>query len=304
MVTPTREQLIERGRKATEEGVKAGEAGLHNEAANFYGTAVLDFMGARNDALAYEADGFRHYHRGVNAAQLGPPEQAVQHFDDAEILFQRSGNRGTAFFWSHVCGGKAAHVRGFMALHALQYPDAARYFDRTRTAFETVEALAAAGTPTSIVVKMTRHHAHALATYARAEYALSMGECEKATGYFRESESDWTAVMNIPGVPPTVTRDIQGWRYFSRGSANYTSALSARAAGNNKAALEFLGNSRVDLDAAALASAASPACAELGDCVRKRRVWVDHAIACAPAAGASRPGDRTPPPSPKASLTV
>lgn len=80
----TREQLVKQGCKATEDGVKAGEAGLHFEAANFYGTAVLAFMGARNETLAYEADGFRHYHLGTHAAQIGSHEKAVQHLDDAE----------------------------------------------------------------------------------------------------------------------------------------------------------------------------------------------------------------------------
>lgn len=59
----TRNQFVsesnERGQKAIENGLKAGDAGLHLEAANFYGIAALAFMGARNDAQAYEADGFR-----------------------------------------------------------------------------------------------------------------------------------------------------------------------------------------------------------------------------------------------------
>jgi len=283
MVNQAYEQVIERGRKATEEGVKAGEAGLHFKAATLYGTAVEAFMRARNEARAYEADGFRHYHLGTDAAHTGPHAKVVQHFDDAEIYFQRAGRRAGPAFWSYVCGGRAAHVRGLMALHALQYPEAARYFDRAETAFETAEALAQAGTPTSAVVKVNRRHTHALATYARAELALSIGECDKATSHFRESDNLWSAVVNEPSVPPIVTRDIQGWMYFVRGSANYTSALLARAAGNDESALELFSRSQVELAAAILEARASPAATDLRDLVRKRMIWVDYALSCAPA---------------------
>jgi hypothetical protein len=279
-------ESFERGRKATEDGAKAGEAGRHFEAANFYGVAALAFMAARNDALAYEADGFQHYHLGTHGAQAGAHERVARHFDDAEIYFQRSGTRGAPFFWSHVCGGRAAHVRGLVALRSQHYPDAARWFDRTRVAFDNLQSFAAAGTPTSMVVEVNRRHAHAIASYARAEQALSEGHCEKATTYFRESESTWTAVINVPGAPASVAQDIQGWVYFARASANYTSALSAREAGNNQAALDLLIESRVHLRRAERVSAESAAPDELVDRVRKRMVWVDYALSFAPTAPA------------------
>jgi hypothetical protein len=279
-------ESFERGRKATEDGAKAGEAGRHFEAANFYGVAALAFMAARNDALAYEADGFQHYHLGTHGAQAGAHERVARHFDDAEIYFQRSGTRGAPFFWSHVCGGRAAHVRGLVALRSQHYPDAARWFDRTRVAFDNLQSFAAAGTPTAMVVEVNRRHAHAIASYARAEQALSEGHCEKATTYFRESESTWTAVINVPGAPASVAQDIQGWVYFARASATYTSALSAREAGNNQSALESLIESRVHLRRAERLSAESTSSDELVDRVRKRMVWVDYALSCAHTASA------------------
>jgi hypothetical protein len=281
-----RAEAFERGRKATEDGAKAGEAGRHFEAANCYGVATRAFMAARNDALAYEADGFQHYHLGTLGAQMGAHERVAQHFDDAEIYFQRSCSRGAPFFWSHVCGGKAAHVRGLMALHALHYPDAARWFDRTRAAFDNVQSFAAAGTPTAVVVEVNRHHAQALASYARAEQALSESHCEKAIRYFLESESAWTALINVPGGPASVSQDIQGWIHFAHGSATYTSARSAREAGKNQAALELLIESRVHLRRAERVSAESASSDGLVGRVRERMVWVDYALSCAPNAPA------------------
>jgi hypothetical protein len=294
-------ESFKRGRKATEDGAKAGEAGRHFDAANFYGVAARAFMAARNDALAYEADGFQNYHFAIDGAQTGAQERAARHFDDAEIYFQRaddaqisngadgsrhSHSRSTPFFWSHVCGGKAAFVRGLMALRVKHYSDAARWFDQTRAAFDKVQSFDATGTPTSIAVEVNRRHARALASYARAEQALSEGHCEKATTYFRESESTWTAVINVPGAPASVAQDIQGWVYFARASANYTSALSAREAGNNQAALDLLIESRVHLRRAERLSAESTSSDELVDRVRKRMVWVDYALSCTPTAPA------------------
>jgi hypothetical protein len=305
-------ESFKRGRKATEDGAKAGEAGRHFDAANFYGVAARAFMAARNDALAYEADGFQNYHFAIDGAQTGAQERAARHFDDAEIYFQRaddaqisngadgsrhSHSRSTPFFWSHVCGGKAAFVRGLMALRVKHYSDAARWFDQTRAAFDKVQSFDATGTPTSIAVEVNRRHARALASYARAEQALSEGHCEKAISHFRESERVWIAVMNVPGAPASVTQDIQGWAYFARGSANYTSALSAREAGNNQAALDLLIESRVNLRRAERVSAESAAPDELVDRVRKRMVWVDYALSFAPTApahGTSNEGRRRP----------